>query len=285
VSGRVAGKVAFITGAARGQGRSHAVRLAEEGADIIAIDLCGQISSLEYPLATPEDLAHTVNEVEALGRRIIATQVDVRDYAALQAAVAEGVAELGRLDIVSANAGITSVSPLSDLAEQVWQDLMDVNLTGVWHTTKAATPHLIAGARGGSIVLTSSAGGLIAMQNIGHYVAAKHGLVGLMRTLAQELAPHSIRVNSLHPCTVNTDMVRNDFTYKLFRPDLESPTVEDALGAFTSINLLPIPWIESRDVSNALLFLASDEARYITGVTLPVDAGCIIKGAAVSIGG
>jgi (+)-trans-carveol dehydrogenase len=283
VSGRVGGKVAFITGAARGQGRSHAIRLAEEGADIIAVDLCGQISSVQYPLATPEDLAQTVKEVESLDRRIVAIQADVRDFSALKAAVDQGVAELGRLDIVSANAGITSVSPLSELPEQAWQDMMDVNLTGVWHTTKAATPHLIAGGRGGSIVLTSSAGGLIAMQNIGHYVSAKHGLVGLMRTLAQELAPHWIRVNSVHPCTVNTDMVRNDFTYKLFRPDLESPVVEDALPAFTSINLLPIPWIEPRDVSNALLFLASDEARYITGITLSVDAGCIIKGAAVSL--
>jgi (+)-trans-carveol dehydrogenase len=275
--GRVEGKVAFITGAARGQGRSHAVRLAQEGADIIAVDICAQIDSVPYPMATPDDLAQTVKEVEALDRRIIATQADVRDYDALKAALDDGVAKLGRLDIVSANAGILSFGRADELAEQTWRDMTDTNLTGVWHTAKASIPHMIQGGRGGSIIITSSAAGLKGYLNIGHYVSVKHGLVGLMRTLALELAPHMIRVNSLHPTQVNTDMIMNEATWKLFCPDLEHPTIEDFVAASQATNALPIPWVESVDVSNALLFLASDEARYVTGVTLPVDAGTTLK--------
>jgi (+)-trans-carveol dehydrogenase len=277
MTGRVEGKVAFITGAARGQGRSHAVRLAEEGADIIAVDLCGQVDTVPYAMSTPDDLAQTVKEVEALDRRIVAVEADVRDYAALEGAVELGVAELGRLDIVSANAGIFSTGRAQELTEQSWQDTIEINLTGVWHTCKAAIPHLIGGGRGGSIVITSSAAGLRAVRNAAHYVSAKHGVVGLMRTLANELAAHSIRVNSIHPTTVNTAMIRNDATYRLFRPDLEQPTLDDAGDTFLKINALPIRWVEPIDISNALLFLASDEARYITGVTLPVDAGVMIK--------
>jgi len=277
VAGRVEGKVAFITGAARGQGRSHAIRLAQEGADIIAVDLCGQVDSVPYPMSTPEDLAQTVKEVEALDRRIVASRADVRDYGALKAALDAGVAELGRLDIVSANAGISSVGRADELPEQTWQDMIDTNLTGVWHAAKAAIPHLKAGGRGGSIIITSSAAGLMAMENIAHYVSAKHGLVGLMRTLALELAPDMIRVNSLHPTTVNTPMIQNEPTYQLFRPDLENPTADDAAESFLMLNALPIKWVEPIDISNALLFLASDEARYITGVTLPIDAGCVVK--------
>jgi (+)-trans-carveol dehydrogenase len=277
MTGRVEGKVAFITGAARGQGRSHAIRLAEEGADIIAVDICDQVGSVPYPMATPEDMAETVKEVEALDRRIVATQADVRDYGALKKALDDGVAKLGRLDIVSANAGISSVGAAVDLPEQTWQDMQDINLTGVWHTAKAAIPHLIAGGRGGVIVLTSSAAGLMAYPNVAHYVSAKHGVVGLMRTLALELAPHMIRVNSLHPTQVNTEMIMNEPTWKLFSPDIEHPTIEDFGPISQSMNALPIPWVEPVDISNALLFLASDEARYITGVTLPVDAGCLIK--------
>ena len=277
MTGRVEGKVAFITGAARGQGRSHAVRLAQEGADIIAVDLCDQVDSVPYQMATPEDLADTVKQVEALDRRIVATKADVRDYGALKKALDDGVAQLGRLDIVSANAGIASFGPAEELPEQTWQDMIDTNLTGVWHAAKAAIPHLIAGGRGGSIVLTSSAAGLKAYANVAHYVSAKHGVVGLMRTLALELAPHMIRVNSLHPTQVDTDMVMNEFTFKLFSPDTLNPTIEDFGPASQAMNALPIPWVEPVDISNALLFLASDEARYITGVTLPVDAGTVIK--------
>jgi (+)-trans-carveol dehydrogenase len=276
--GRVEGKVAFITGAARGQGRSHAIRLAEEGADIIAVDLCGQIDSVPYPMATPEDLDQTVKAVEALDRRIIATQADVRDGAALRAAVDDGVAELGRLDIVAANAGIASTADgTSTLSDRDWQDMIDVNLTGVWQTCKATVPHLLAGGRGGSIIMTSSAAGLMAYPNIGHYVAAKHGVVGLMRTLALELAPHNIRVNSLHPTQVDTPMIMNETIFRLFMPDEEHPTAAGFASVSQEMNALPIPWVEPVDISNALLFLASDGARYITGATLPIDAGAVIK--------
>ena len=277
--GRVEGKVAFITGAARGQGRSHAIRLAEEGADIIAIDLCQQVESVPYPMATPDDLAETVKEVEALDRRIIATEADVRDYSAVKAALDDGVAQLGRLDIVSANAGIFSFGRAEELPEQAWQDMIDTNLTGAWHAAKAAIPHLRAGGRGGSIILTSSDLGLRAVENMVHYVAAKHGMVGLMRTLALELAPDMIRVNSVHPTIVNTDMIQNAPTYALFAPDLEEKdrTKERLAERFQAMNAMPVPWAEPLDISNAVLWLASDESRYVTGVTLPVDAGWLVK--------
>jgi (+)-trans-carveol dehydrogenase len=275
--GRVEGKVAFVTGAARGQGRSHCVRLAEEGADIIAIDICAQVDSItSYAMATPEDLAETVAQVEALDRRIIATQADVRNFTHLSRVLDEGVAALGRLDIVCANAGIYSQGRLVDLTEQTWQEMIDVNLTGVWHTCKAAIPHLVA-AGGGSMILTSSAVGLKASQNIGHYGAAKHGVVGLMRTLALELAADMIRVNSVHPTGVDTLMIQNDTLYRQMLPDAEHPTREDVIPVMSSLNALPVPWVEPIDISNAVLFLASDEARYVTGVTFPVDAGMTIK--------
>jgi SDR family mycofactocin-dependent oxidoreductase len=277
--GRVEGKVAFITGAARGQGRSHAIRLAQEGADIIAVDLVRQVDSVPYPMSTPGDLAETVKEVEALDRRIVATEADVRDYGALKTALDDGVAELGRLDIVSANAGIFSFGTLEELPEQTWQDMIDTNLTGVWHAAKAAIPHIRAGGRGGSIVLTSSTAGLMALENMAHYVAAKHGVVGLMRTLALELAPDMIRVNSVHPTSVSTPMIHNEATYALFAPDLdEKDRTRERLGErFQTLNALPIQWVEPVDISNAVLWLASDESRYVTGVTLPVDAGSLVK--------
>ncbi|GGM80911.1 putative short-chain type dehydrogenase/reductase [Thermopolyspora flexuosa] len=274
--GRVSGKVAFITGAARGQGRSHAVRLAQEGADIIAVDICRQIDTVPYPMATPDDLAETVKQVEALDRRIVAVEADVRDHDALQAAVDRGVAELGRLDIVVANAGIASHGSAEEMSLQTWQDMIDVNLTGVWLTAKVAIPHLKA-AGGGSIIITSSAAGLQAYANVSHYVAAKHGVVGLMRTLALELGPHNIRVNSIHPTQVDTPMIMNEPTYRLFMPDAENPTREDFAPVSQAMHALPTPWMDPVDISNAVLFLASDEARYITGVTLPVDAGAVIK--------
>jgi (+)-trans-carveol dehydrogenase len=275
--GRVEGKVAFVTGAARGQGRSHAVRLAQEGADIVAVDICAPVDTVtSYQLATPDDLEETVAQVEALDRRIIATQADVRDFAHLSQVLDEGVAELGRLDIVCANAGIYSTGRMVDLSEQTWQDVIDINLTGVWHTCKAAIPHLIA-TGGGSMILTSSAVGLKASQNVGHYGAAKHGVVGLMRTLALELAADMIRVNSVHPTGVDTPMIMNDSLYRQMLPDAAHPTREDVIPIMSSMNALPVPWVEAIDISNAVLFLASDEARYVTGVTFPVDAGLNIK--------
>jgi (+)-trans-carveol dehydrogenase len=276
--GRVEGKVAFITGAARGQGRSHAIRLAQEGADIIAIDACEPQPAVPYAGATEKDLAETVRQVEALDRRIVSAKADVRNYEQLKKAVDDGVAELGRLDIVSANAGISGSPHLSEeIPEEEFVDMMDVNLTGVWRSVKVAIPHMKSGGRGGSIIITSSDAGLFAYPNISHYVAAKHGLVGLMRTLALELAPDMIRVNSIHPTTVDTDMVQNETIYKLFRPDLEHPTKEDFANAALTMNALPVPWVEAVDISNAVLFFASDESRYVTGVPLPVDAGAAVK--------
>jgi (+)-trans-carveol dehydrogenase len=276
MAGRVDGKVALITGAARGQGRSHAVRLAEEGADIIAIDACSDLDTVDYPLASADDLATTAKLVEAAGRRAVTLQADVRDLAGLTAAVDRGVAELGRLDIVVANAGILSNGPAHELSEDAWQQMIDVNLSGVWRTCRAAIPHLIAGGRGGSIVLVSSVAGLRSYAGVAHYVAAKHGVVGLMKTLAQELAEHRIRVNTVNPTQVDTDMIQNDSMYRLFCPDLEHPTRQDFAAASAATILLPIDWVEPIDVSQAVLFLASDEARYITGIALPVDGGALL---------
>ncbi|GAA2734470.1 mycofactocin-coupled SDR family oxidoreductase [Actinocorallia aurantiaca] len=278
MSGRVEGKVAFITGAARGQGRSHAVRLAEEGADIIAVDICKQIDTVPIPMSTPEDLEETAAQVKALGRRIVTAQVDVRDFDALKDAVDEGVRQLGRLDIVVANAGLAAAgNEIHKMERELWQDSIDVNLTGVWHTAKASVQHLIDGGRGGSVVLTSSVGGLKAYPNVGNYISSKHGVVGLMRTMAVELAQHNIRVNSVHPTQVSTPMLLNDMTFRMFRPDLENPTAEDMAPISQMMNALPIPWVEAVDISNAVLFLSSDEGRYITGVTLPIDAGSMLK--------
>ncbi len=277
--GKLDGRVAFVTGAARGQGRSHALRLAQEGADIIAIDIAGQIDSVPYGMGEAADLDETVRQIEELDRRIVATKADVRDFDAVKSAVDAGVAQLGRLDIVVANAGIFSFGRADELPEQTFKDMIDVNLTGVWHAAKAAIPHLKAGGRGGSIVLTSSTAGLMPFENMVHYTAAKHGVVGMMRVMAIELGPDLIRVNSVHPTSVNTDMIQNPATYALFAPDLDEKdrTKENLAPRFQSLNVLPIPWVEPVDISNAVLWLASDDSRYVTGITLPVDAGSLIK--------
>lgn len=276
--GRLEGRVALITGAARGQGRAHALRMAEEGAHIVAIDIGGGVATARYPVANADDLAETVDLVDRYDCRILARQVDVRDQAALIETVDEAKATLGPVDIVVANAGINQDPGASwSISEQIWQEMIDINLTGVWHTVKAAIPGMVDAGRGGAITLTSSVAGLKAAANISAYVAAKHALVGLMRSLAIELAPHGIRVNTVHPTTVNTDMILNDLTYRLFCPDMENPTLDDALDRFRSFNLMPVPWVESVDIANAVLWLSSDEARYITGATLPIDAGCCLK--------
>ncbi|OBI01824.1 3-ketoacyl-ACP reductase [Mycolicibacter nonchromogenicus] len=279
MAGRVEGKVAFITGAAHGQGRSHAVRLAEEGADIIAIDVCKPIvQNSPIPPATPEELAETVDLVKARGRRIFTAEVDVRDFDGLKAAVDAGVEELGGLDIIVANAGIgNGGDTLDQCSEHDWQEMIDINLSGVWKTVKAGVPHLIAGGKGGSIILTSSVGGLKAYPHCGNYVAAKHGVVGIMRSFAVELGHQNIRVNTVHPTHVSTGMIMNEGTWKMFRPDLENPGPDDMAPICQLFHTLPVPWVDAIDISNAVLFLASDEARYITGVTLPVDAGSCLK--------
>lgn len=279
MSGRVADKVAFVTGAARGQGRSHAVRLAEEGADIIAVDICGPITAdSQIAPSNPDDLAQTVDLVKNVGRRIVTAQVDVRDYDALKAALDNAVEQLGRLDVVVANAGIgNGGETLDKTSESDWDDMIGVNLSGVWKTVKAAVPHLIAGGKGGSVIMTSSVGGLKPYPNTGHYIAAKHGVIGLMRTFAVELGQHFIRVNAVCPTNVNTPMFMNEGTMKLFRPDLENPGPDDLAVAAQFMHTLPIGWVEPVDISNAVLFLASDEARYITGLPVTVDAGSMLK--------
>ncbi|ACV78727.1 mycofactocin-coupled SDR family oxidoreductase [Nakamurella multipartita] len=267
--GRVEGKVAFITGAARGQGRSHAVRLAEEGADIIAVDICAQLDTVPYPMATPEDLAQTVKEVEALDRRIVALPADVRDAAALREAVERGVAELGRLDIVCANAGICTIQAWDEVTPAAWQDTLDTNLTGVWNSMVVAIPHLIA-AGGGSIIATSSTAGIKGLPFLAPYVAAKHGVVGIARSLANELAKHHIRVNTVHPTGVDTPMVSG-------LGGLETLLGRDPNLGPIFMNTLPVEIVDPRDISNAVLFLASDEARYVTGLEFTVDAGNTIR--------
>jgi SDR family mycofactocin-dependent oxidoreductase len=265
-------KVALITGAARGQGRAHAVRLAADGARIIAVDLCEQIASVPYPLATPDDLAATVKLVEDTGSGIVAEQGDVRDSASLSAAVQAGVDEFGRLDIVVANAGIAPMQSGGD----GWRDVIDVNLTGVYHTVEAAIPTMIKQGAGGSIVLISSAAGLAGIGSadagsIG-YTAAKHGMVGLMRVYANLLARHNIRVNSVHPSGVDTPMINNEFTRQWLAALVAESDSPPDMG-----NALPVQILQPDDVANAVAWLVSDQARYITGVTLPVDAGFLNK--------
>jgi SDR family mycofactocin-dependent oxidoreductase len=277
--GLLDGKVAFVTGAGRGQGRSHVRRLAEEGADIIAIDACATPDWLSYDLASEADLAQTAKEVEALGRRIVFGKADVRDLTAVRAVLEEGVATLGgRLDVVCANAAIISQAMATwEMDLEQWRELVDVNLTGVFVTVKTAVPHMITAGNGGSIALTSSGAALVSGPGLADYKAAKAALLSLTRTLACELAEHFIRVNALCPTAVDTPMIQNEALYRVFRPDLENPGRDDVKAGFQTMNLLPIPWVDPVDVSNAIVWLASDAARYITGITLPVDAGNQLK--------
>jgi (+)-trans-carveol dehydrogenase len=275
--GRVAGKVAFITGAARGQGREHAVRLAEEGADIIAVDVCEDIDGVGYPGAKEADLDETAALIEKLDRRIVTAKADVRNLESLRTALDQGVAELGRPDVVVANAGISGApSPAALIDESAWQTMLDINITGVMHTVKVALPHMSDG-RGGSIILVSSMLGLRGGGYMAGYASAKHAVVGLMNSLANELAPQWIRVNSIHPGNVRTPMLDNEWFCRTLRPDLPSPTVDDAAEIIGQFHMLPKPLIEARAVSNAVLFLASDESQYITGASLPIDAGAVAK--------
>ncbi len=272
--GRLDGKVALISGAARGQGRAHAVRFAEEGADIIAFDLCGPVETVAYDTATEADLERTVAEVEGLDRRIVSAVADVRDVEALGALVQRGVAELGRLDIVSAVAGIASSGSWDEISALTWQEMLDINLTGVWNTVRAGLPSIIEGGAGGSVILTSSLLGLKGRANIGHYAAAKHGVVGLMRTLALEVGAHKVRVNALCPGNVATPMILNEATYALYSPDSPDPGVEQMEEINrTMFSAMDVPFVEPLDLANAALWLASEEARYVTGVAIPVDTG------------
>jgi SDR family mycofactocin-dependent oxidoreductase len=270
------GKVAFITGAARGQGRSHAVRLAEDGADIIAVDVCAEIPTLGYPMATSEDLQETVRLVEKTGRRIVANTADVRDRAALKAGLDAGLDTFGRLDIVVANAGVIGVGSREEQDdEDAWLEVININLSGVWRTVRLTAPRLIEQGEGGSIVITSSTAGIKALGfamsgDLDAYTASKHGVVGLMRTFAKNLAPHSIRVNTLHPTGVNTAMIGNEPVGGMLMG--LAATQGDGVS-----NLMPVGVIEPEDVSDALAWLVSNEARYVTGQTLAIDGGFLIR--------
>ncbi|GAA3354181.1 MULTISPECIES: mycofactocin-coupled SDR family oxidoreductase [Saccharopolyspora] len=276
---RMAGKVAFITGAARGQGRSHALRLAAEGADVIAVDRCAEIDSVApvYSMPTEHDLAETARRVEELGRRAVARIADVRDFDGLQAAFDSGVAELGRVDVVIANAGIVSFGRSWELTAEQWQDMIDVNLTGVFHTAKAAIPTMIEQGDGGCLLLISSVAGLKGRGGLAHYSAAKQGVVGLMQSLAGELGEHGIRVNTIHPTNVSTPMIQHPTFYGMFSPPGAEPTLENAEPAMRAMHVLPTPWVRESDVSDAVAFLAGDEARFVTGAAFPVDAGVGVR--------
>lgn len=253
------GKVALITGAARGQGRSHAVALAQRGADVAICDLNSQ----------PE----TVAEVERLGRRVVSHELDIRDGAALDGLAADAMEAFGRIDIVVGNAAIFTNGAAWEISDDDWDATIGVNLTGAWRTAKAAIPHMIAGGDGGAIVFTGSGSSQIGFPGTAHYNASKHGLVGLMRTLANELAPYRIRVNCVSPSAVNTPMIMNEEVFGQFAQGKPAATIDDAMPALQAQNALPNPWIEPVDVSNAILFLVAETGRYITGVDLPVDSG------------
>lgn len=279
--GRVAGKVAFITGAARGQGRSHALRLAEEGADIIAVDLCRDIETIGYPMARPEDLEETAKLVEKTGRGIVTAQADVRDAAALKTALDAGLAEFGKLDIVVAQAGVAGMKGNPPL--QAWIDVINTNLVGTINGIQVALPHLGEGA---SIIATSSAAALMDAHqkaNPGNdpggmaYMTSKRLIAQYVHDLATELAVRGIRANVIHPTNCNTDMLQSEPMYRSFRPDLEHPTRADAEPVFYVQQAMKVPFIEPEDISNAVLWLASDEARYVTGMQLRVDAGGYLK--------
>jgi SDR family mycofactocin-dependent oxidoreductase len=282
--GKLDGKVAFITGAARGQGRSHAIRLAQEGADIIAVDICETFGSMNYPLATPEDLAQTVKEVEAEGRRIIARKGDVRIKSDLEALLEDGVKEFGRLDIVVANAGVTAMKDPTLL--QSFVDGVDVDLIGVLHTVGASLKYLKAGA---SVIVTGSTAGMMkglmdnpALGGGGSgYAWSKQTIFRYVEVFALQLAPHMIRLNGIHPTNCDTQLLHNEDVYKAFRPDVPHPTREDAMLAFPAMQAMPIPFIDPIDISHLVAFLASDESRYLTGMNIRVDAGAMLKGESV----
>ncbi|WP_305094938.1 mycofactocin-coupled SDR family oxidoreductase [Prescottella sp. R16] len=268
------GQVAFVTGAARGQGRAHAVTMAAAGADIIAVDRCAPVATAGYPMATEADLAETVALVEAQGRGIVSAVADTRDLDALQKAVDAGVERFGRLDIVVANAGISASPKLSwDLSADEFREMLDINVTGVWQTTKVAIPHMLAAGHGGSIVLISSMAGLRGVPGIVHYATAKHAVRGMAKSLANELGWANIRVNSVHPGNVRTAMIDNDAMVRGFRPDLEHPVLEDTAEIMQKLNLLPQPWVEAQAIADAVLYLVGDTGRGITGIALPVDLG------------
>jgi (+)-trans-carveol dehydrogenase len=275
--GKLDGKVALISGGARGQGRSHAVTLAREGADIVVFDICEQLPTVEIEMSKPEDLEETARQVEETGRNVIAMRGDVRDTASVGAVVDAALERFGHIDIVVANAGIDSIAPTATMADEVWDEMIAVNLTGVYKTIRAALPSMIERNQGGAIAVTSSCAGLTPYPNHIHYGASKFGVIGIVKCLALELAHYRIRANAIAPAAVRTDLVLNPVLFKLFTGNPDA-TEEEAADVFRTLNLIDEPWLDPADVSNALLWLVSDEARYVTGITLPVDLGLLIKG-------
>ena len=270
--GRLDGKVALITGGARGQGRSHAVTFAREGADVVICDLAAQIDTVPYTMSNPDDLAETTRLVEEHDRRCVTMQADVRDTGQMQAVVDRAIAELGKIDILLANAGIVAPVPLVDISDDAWSDMVETDLTGVFKSIRAVAPHMIA-QRSGRIIATSSMVGKTGVPGLAHYVAAKWGVIGLLKSAALELGQYNITVNAVCPTNVDTPMIQNPAMYSLFAPDIENPSRDDVVPGFSALNALPIPWVEAKDISEGMLYLAAESGRYVTGETLTIAAG------------
>lgn len=270
--GRLTGKVALITGGARGQGRSHAVTFAREGADIVTCDLVSQVATVPYPMSVPDDLNETVKLVEEQDRRCVAMPADVRDTAQLQAVVERGIAEFGKIDILVANAGIVAPVPLLDITDDDWSDMIDTDLTGVFKSIRAVAPHMIE-RRSGRIIATASIVGRIGASGLSHYAAAKWGVIGLVKSAALEFGPYGVTVNAVCPTNVDTPMIQNPAMYALFAPGVQNPTRDDVTPGFSSLNALPVPWVQVQDISEGMLYLAAESGRYVTGETLTIAAG------------
>jgi SDR family mycofactocin-dependent oxidoreductase len=270
--GRFDGKVVLVTGGARGQGRSHALEFAKQGADIAVTDIAKQVATVPYTMSSEADLAETVTQVEALDRRCLSFVADAADTAATSAAVEGTISEFGKIDILIANHGLLSLSPVADMSDAAWDDVISADLTGVFKSIRAVIPHMVA-AKTGRIIATASMAGRTGLPTVAHYCAAKWGVIGLIKSVAREVAADGVTVNCICPTNLDSDMIHNKAFYELFAPGIENPTREQVVPGFTSLNAIPIPWIEAIDISNAMLFLASPEARYITGEALHVSAG------------
>ncbi len=270
--GRFDGKVVLVTGGARGQGRSHAVEFAKEGADIVVTDIAKQVDTVPYGMSSESDLAETVKRVEELDQRCLSVVADARDTAATNRAVEAAIAEFGKIDILLANHGLLSLSPVADMPDEMWDDVIGSDLTGVFKSIRAVLPHMLA-RKSGRIIATASMAGRTGLPTVAHYCAAKWGVIGLIKSVAREVAAEGITVNCICPTNLDSDMIHNPAFYALFAPGIDNPTREQVTPGFTSLNAIPIPWIEAIDVSNAMMFLASPEARYITGEALHVSAG------------
>jgi SDR family mycofactocin-dependent oxidoreductase len=270
--GRFDGKVVLVTGGARGQGRSHAVEFAKEGADIVVTDIAKQVETVPYGMSSESDLAETVKRVEELDQRCLSIVADARDTAATNHAVEAAIAEFGKIDILLANHGLLSLSPVADMPDEMWDDVIDSDLTGVFKSIRAVLPHMLA-RKSGRIIATASMAGRTGLPTVAHYCAAKWGVIGLIKSVAREVAAEGITVNCICPTNLDSDMIHNPAFYALFAPGIENPTREQVEPGFASLNAIPVPWIEAIDISNAMMFLASPEARYITGEALHVSAG------------